>query len=144
RELGVETTVTELPDSTHTARDAAAALGCTVGAIASTLVFVADDSPTLVLTSGKHRVDTNLLAQTLGASRVELTAAKDVKRLTGQHIGGVTPVGHPTILPAVVDEALRDHDVIWAAAGTPNTVMRLTFQQLVEITGAAVATIAAD
>ena len=144
RELGVDTTVRELPESTHTARDAAAALGCPVGAIASSLVFIADDAPTLVLTSGKHRVDRDILARALGVSHVELAAAKEVKRVTGQPIGGVAPVGHPTTLPAIVDEALREHEVIWAAAGTPRTVMRLTFEQLIEITEATVATIAAD
>lgn len=141
---GVATQIRELPDSTRTARDAAAAVGCPLGAIASSLLFLADDTPTLVMTSGRHRVDPDLLAGILGAIRIELAAPKQVKQITGQAIGGVAPVGHPTRLPTLVDEALRDYDVIWAAAGTPHTVMPLTFDQLLQLTDGTVASVASD
>lgn len=142
RELGVNATIQELPDSTHTAREAAAALGCSIGAIASSLVFRVDDAPTLVLTSGRHRVDPDALATALDATGVELASPKDVKKITGQPIGGVAPVGHTKPLPTVVDAALRDYDEIWVAAGTPHTVTRLTFDDLVKATAGTVVAVA--
>lgn len=142
RDAGVTVEIRELPDSTRTARDAALALGCPLGAIASSLLFLVDGAPTLVMTSGRHRVDPAILATRLGAAGVELAAPKQVKKVTGQAIGGVAPVGHPVRLPAVIDEALGEFDVIWAAAGTPHTVMPLTFDQLLRLTEGTVATVA--
>jgi prolyl-tRNA editing enzyme YbaK/EbsC (Cys-tRNA(Pro) deacylase) len=142
-EAGLAAVVRELPESTHTAAEAAAALGCEVGAIASSLVFLADEEPLLVMTSGRHRVDTGLLAAGVGAAGITMATAKQVRALTGQPIGGVAPVGHPAPLRTVVDEALRPYRTIWAAAGTPRTVMPLTFDQLLAVTGGAVVRVAA-
>ncbi|WP_292698501.1 YbaK/EbsC family protein, partial [Microbacterium sp. 69-10] len=92
---GIASRVRELPESTRTAADAASALDCEVGAIASSLVFIADDQPILVMTSGRHRVDITVLARQLGAQSVAMAPAKVVRNVTGQAIGGVSPVGHP-------------------------------------------------
>jgi prolyl-tRNA editing enzyme YbaK/EbsC (Cys-tRNA(Pro) deacylase) len=127
--------VSELPDSTRSAAEAAAAVGCEVGAIASSLLFLADEEPLLVMTSGRHRVDTGILAGQVGAKTIEMATAKQVRAVTGQAIGGVAPVGHPAPVRTVVDRALADYETIWAAAGTPHTVMPLTFAQLTALTG---------
>ena len=141
---GITSRVRELPDSTRTAAEAAAALGCEVGAIASSLLFLADEQPVLVMTSGRHRVDTDILAGQLGAQKVEMATAKQVRAVTGQAIGGVAPVGHPAPVRTVIDEALAAYETIWAAGGTPHTVMPLTFEQLVSLTGGARVRVAAD
>lgn len=134
RDAGLTARVRELPDSTRTAADAAAALDCAVGAIASSLLFLADQEPLLVMTSGRHRVDTGILAEHIGAAAIEMAKAKQVRIITGQAIGGVAPVGHPARIRTVVDAALAEYETIWAAAGTPHTVVPLTFAQLVELT----------
>ncbi|MFK0168652.1 YbaK/EbsC family protein [Streptomyces sp. NPDC090306] len=143
-EAGVATAVRELPDSTRTAAEAASALECEVGAIASSLVFLADGEPLLVMTSGRHRVDTDMLAKAAGAEAVSMAPAKQVRAVTGQAIGGVAPVGHPAPLRTLVDEALRAYGTVWAAAGTPHTVMPLTFDDLVTLTRGEVCRVAAD
>jgi len=143
-DAGLTAAVRELPDSTRTALDAAAALGCEVGAIASSLVFLADGEPLLVMTSGRHRVDAGVLGDGIGAAEVSMATAKQVRAITGQAIGGVAPVGHPARVRTVIDEALRDYEIVWAAAGTPHTVMPLTFDDLVMLTGGAVCRVAAD
>jgi len=123
-----------LDDAARTAQEAAAALGVEVGAIANSLVFLADGAPLLVMTSGAHRVDTAALAARIGVGTIDRAAPADVRDATGQAIGGVAPVGHPAPLPTVVDEALAAFDVIWAAAGTPHAVFPTTFDELVRIT----------
>ncbi|WP_150463257.1 YbaK/EbsC family protein [Nesterenkonia ebinurensis] len=143
-DAGLSATVLELPDSTRTAAEAAAALGCEIGAIGSSLVFLSDGDPVLVLTSGRHRVDTDLLAGQLAASRIEMASAKRVRAITGQAIGGVAPIGHPTLLRTIIDEALSEYKTIWTAAGTPHTVFRLTFDELVSLTRGSVLKVAAE
>ncbi|GLK17367.1 YbaK/EbsC family protein [Herbiconiux flava] len=143
-DAGITARVRELPDSTRTAAEAAAALGCEVGAIASSLLFLADDEPVLVMTSGRHRVDTDILAGQLGAQTVVMASAKQVRAVTGQAIGGVAPVGHPSPVRTVIDAALAGYETIWAAAGTPHTVMPLTFEQLTALTGGPRIRVAAD
>src|SRR3954463_12079293 len=88
-----------LPDSVHTAALAAEALGCEVGAIANSLVFDADGSPVLILTSGAHRVDTAKLATDLGVTNLKRAEPEFVRAHTGQVIGGVSPIGHPGPVP---------------------------------------------
>jgi prolyl-tRNA editing enzyme YbaK/EbsC (Cys-tRNA(Pro) deacylase) len=137
-DAGVRGTVVELPDSARTAAEAAAALGCQVGQIANSLVFWADGHPLLVMTSGRHRVDTAALARRLGRASIHRATPEQVRAATGQAIGGVAPVGHPAPLETVVDESLAEHQEIWAAAGTPHTVFPTTFDELVRLTGGAV------
>jgi prolyl-tRNA editing enzyme YbaK/EbsC (Cys-tRNA(Pro) deacylase) len=133
---GLHSQVRVLADSTRTAAEAAAALGCEVGAIASSLVFLADGEPILVLTSGAHRVNTDALAGRIGAREITRASADDVRAATGQPIGGVAPVGHPAPLRTFIDVALREHGELWAAAGTPHSVFEIAYDDLQRITGA--------
>jgi prolyl-tRNA editing enzyme YbaK/EbsC (Cys-tRNA(Pro) deacylase) len=134
RDLGVSGEVRELPESAPTAAAAAAQLGCEVGAIANSLVFSADGSPLLVMTSGAHRVDTAQVARLIGVTAVQRADARSVRAWTGQAIGGVGPVGHPAPIRTLVDTWLEKYDVIWAAAGHPHTVFPTSFTELVRIT----------
>lgn len=131
---GVNAEIRVLPDSARTAAEAAAAIGCDVAAIANSLVFMADGEPILVMTSGGHRADFVALAENTASQQVEMAPASVVRAATGQAIGGVAPIGHPTRLRAYIDEDLRGHDQIWAAAGHPHTVMPLTFETLQQLT----------
>ena len=139
---GLSPEIREFDESTHTARDAAAALGCPVAAIASSLVFMADDAPLLIMTSGAHRVDLDLVARTLGLGEVRRATPEEVRDATGYPIGGVAPVGHPGPVRTLVDDALRDHAVLWASAGTPRAVFSTTYDDLVRITGGDEVTVA--
>jgi prolyl-tRNA editing enzyme YbaK/EbsC (Cys-tRNA(Pro) deacylase) len=135
RAEGVEGDIRWLDDAVTTAALAAATLGVEPGAIANSLVFTLDGEPILVMTSGGHRVDTAWLGGQLGGTIGR--ASKDmVKAATGQVIGGVAPVGHPTPLRTLVDVALADYPRVWAAAGHARTVFPTTFAELVRITGA--------
>lgn len=131
---GVESRIQVLPDSARTAAEAAAAIGCEVSAIANSLVFLADGEPILVMTSGGHRADLAVVAESIGAENVEMAPASVVRAATGQAIGGVAPIGHPAPLRTYIDETLRDLDEIWAAAGHPHTVMPLTPDSLQKLT----------
>jgi prolyl-tRNA editing enzyme YbaK/EbsC (Cys-tRNA(Pro) deacylase) len=137
QELGVSGQVQELPEPAPTAATAAAQLGCEVGAIANSLVFSADGEPLLVLTSGAHRVDTAKVAAELGAQKIGRADPEFVYASTGQRIGGVAPVGHPRPIRTLVDNALADHNVVWAAAGHVHTVFPTSFSELVRITSGA-------
>ena len=125
-----------LPDSVHTAALAAEALGCEVGAIANSLVFDDHGTPVLILTSGAHRVDTGRTAATIGAGELARARPEFVRQHTGQAIGGVSPIGHPAPVPTYIDTWLRDHEVVWAAAGHPAAVFSTTYDELVAMTGA--------
>ena len=125
-----------LPDTVHTAALAAEALGCEVGAIANSLLFDADGSPVLILTSGAHRVDTGKVAAELGVAKLGRATPEFVRTHTGQVIGGVSPIGHPRPIPTYIDPWLRNHDEVWAAAGHPAAVFSSTFDELVAMTGA--------
>lgn len=141
KEAGLDTSVRELSDSARTAVDAAQLLGCGVGAIANSLLFIADDTPVLVMTSGKHRVDLPTLATAIEATDVRMATAKEVRAITGQAIGGVAPTGHPQPITTVIDATLADYAQVWTAAGTPDTVMPLTFADLVALTRGTVRTV---
>lgn len=137
RELGIKGEVRVLSDSARTAQEAADALGILVGQVASSIVFkLDDDSPLLVITSGRHRVDTKLVAEKLGVTKLHRVDADYVKEKSGFSIGGVSPVGwiNPAII--LIDEALNDYEVVWAAAGHPHSVYPTTFAELIECTGA--------
>ena len=128
--------VVVLPDSVHTAALAAEALGCEVGAIANSLVFDADGSPVLILTSGAHRVDTGKVAVELGVTRLGRAKPDFVREHTGQVIGGVSPIAHPAPVPTYIDPWLRKYDEVWAAAGHPSAVFSTAYDELVHLTGA--------
>lgn len=134
-----------MPDSTHTAAEAAAAVGCEVGAIVKSLVFVAvhrDGSrePVLALVCGDNRADLDALAAVLGAG-VEKADAATVKQATGYSIGGVPPLGHPAPARTVVDRDLLRFETLWSAAGSAYDVFPASPQQLVEWTGGELADI---
>ena len=124
-----------LPDAVHTAVAAAAALGVHVGQIANSLVFDVDGEAVLVLTSGAHRVDTAKVAGQLGATSVRRASPDFVRQHTGQVIGGVAPIGHPTPIGTLVDVELARYDRVWAAAGHPAAVFPTTFDELLRLTG---------
>ena len=126
-----------LSDSARSAAEAAAALGIEVGQIASSILFkLPDDSPLLVITSGRHRVDTALVATHLGVAELGRVDADYVKEKSGFSIGGVSPVGWINPAKIIIDEALNDYQVIWAAAGHPHAVFPTTFAELIQSTGA--------
>lgn len=134
-QLAPEARVRELDASTRSAAEAASALGCQVGAIANSLVFMAGREPVLILASGAHRVDVRRVASEVGLPPLRRATPDEVRAATGQPIGGVAPVGHPGQLRTLVDAALEGYPVVWAAAGTPHAVFPTTFAQLVAITG---------
>jgi len=125
-----------LPDTVHTAVLAAEALGCEVGAIANSLLFDAEGTPVLILTSGSHRVDTTVTAERIGVPALRRAAPEFVREHTSQVIGGVSPLGHPSPVATYLDVALRQYDEIWAAAGHPAAVFSTTYDELLAMTGA--------
>ena len=140
--LGDRFQVLEFDATTRTAEDAAKAIGCTAAEIAKSLVF-RDESgrSVLVVASGAHRVDEKAVAAHVGEP-IGRADADFVREMTGFAIGGVPPVGHVTKPIALIDETLMAFDAIWAAAGTPNAVFRLTLADLVALTQRKVAPVA--
>jgi prolyl-tRNA editing enzyme YbaK/EbsC (Cys-tRNA(Pro) deacylase) len=143
--LGDRFEVLEFDAGTRTAEDAAAAIGCSVAQIAKSLVFRATESgrPVLVVASGAHRVDENKVAAVMG-ERIARVDAEFVRHSTGFAIGGVPPVGHRIAPVVLIDETLLRLSEIWAAAGTPYAVFRLTPADLVALTCGRVVAIARE
>ncbi len=141
---GFELRVVELPRSTRTAVEAAAAVGCSVGQIAKSLVFRAAHTgrPVLVIASGSNRVSEAAVAARLGEPLAKADA-DFVRARTGFVIGGVPPVGHAEPLLTLIDEDLLQYEAIWAAAGTPNAVFQLNPADLAGLTGGTLAAIKA-
>jgi prolyl-tRNA editing enzyme YbaK/EbsC (Cys-tRNA(Pro) deacylase) len=136
--FGITGEIKVLTETAKSAAEAAAGLGIEVGQIASSIIFkLPDNSPLLVITSGRHRVDTELVASKLGIEKLERVDADYVKENSGFSIGGVSPLGwisKPEII--LIDEALSDYDVVWAAAGHPHAVYPTTYDELIQCTGA--------
>ena len=128
----------ELEASTATAEAAAAAVGCELGQIVKTLVFIAGGRPTMALVAGDQQVDTAKLAEVLGVSRkrLKMGSADEVLAMTGYPVGGVSPVGALTPSDVVADESLRRFERLWAAAGGPHAVFGVGCEDLVAATGA--------
>ena len=143
--LGDAFEVLEFEESTRTAEDAAAAIGCTVAQIAKSMIFRAaeSDRPVLVITSGAVRVDVKKVAALLG-EEVKRASPDFVRENTGFAIGGVPPVGHRVAPVVLIDVSLFDLECIWAAAGTPNAVFRLLPDDLSRLTTGVVADVAAS
>jgi prolyl-tRNA editing enzyme YbaK/EbsC (Cys-tRNA(Pro) deacylase) len=139
---GVDAEVRRFEQSVPTAAAAAQALGVDVAAIANSLVFDADGAPLLVLTSGAHRVDTAKVAALVGAQRVRRASAEFVLAATGQEVGGVAPVGHPVPLRTVVDVDLAAHPRVWAGGGDHETMIGLSYPELVRVSGGQEAAVA--
>ncbi|MEU8526756.1 MULTISPECIES: YbaK/EbsC family protein [Streptomyces] len=147
-ELGLDVEVRRFPDATRTAAEAAAAIGCDVSEIVKSLIFAAWGSPllersrefgggvpVLVLMDGSSRVDLERVRAELGADKVTRADAAVVRETTGYAIGGVPPFGHRTTTRVLADRGLLDHDVVWAAAGTPHTVFPMEPKTLVAHAG---------
>jgi prolyl-tRNA editing enzyme YbaK/EbsC (Cys-tRNA(Pro) deacylase) len=136
--LGVKGEVNILAETARTAIDAANGLGIEVGQIASSLIFkLPSGNPLLIITSGRHRVDTDLVAKNLGIAELGRADANYVKEVSGYSVGGVSPIGwtsQPEI--TLIDEALNDYPVVWAASGHPHAVYPTSFDELVKCTGA--------
>ena len=141
--LGAGFEVLEFDTSTRTAADAAAAIGCSVGQIAKSLIFRAQETgrPVLAIASGSVRVDEARLAELLGEA-IGRADATFVREQTGFAIGGVPPVGHSKQPVIFIDDTLLGFETIWAAGGTPNAVFRLSPSDLLRLTGGTVAAIA--
>lgn len=139
----LECAIRTLPDSTRTAPEAAAAVGCTVGEIAKSLVFRAGDRAVVAIVSGDHRLEPGKLSHAVG-ERVERADADFVRAATGYAIGGVPPLGHATEIDVFMDSALFRFDRIWAAAGSPFSVFAVEPSRLREANGARVMDLKAD
>ena len=135
---GMVSQIVALSDSARTAAEAAESLGIEVGQVASSIVFkLPNGGALLVITSGRHRVDTKLVAAALGVEKLHRADADFVRDVSGFAIGGVSPLGwisKPEI--TLIDEALNDYDVVWAAAGHPHAVYPATYNELIQCTGA--------
>ena len=142
QDQGFSSQVLELADSTRTAQEAAQAVGCTVEQIVKSLIFKGRDSqkPILIVASGGNRVSERKIKDYVG-EKIEKADADFVRQVTGFVIGGVAPLGHTTPLETYIDEDLLQFSEIWAAAGTPHAVFKLTPQELVTITGGKVVSI---
>ena len=128
RALGLEIDIIEFDQTTHTAEEAAQAIGCQVGQIVKSLLFVVNDVPVMTLVSGANRLEDRTLARlcAVGRKKVKRADADMVKQITGFTIGGVPPLGHKSTLPVYLDEELMKYDVVWAAAGTPRAVFAIS------------------
>ena len=137
-DLGVQGQVTILADTARTAVDAANGLGIEVGQIASSLIFkMPSGNPLLIITSGRHRVDTELVAKNLGIAELGRADANYVKEVSGYSVGGVAPLGWITPPEKIlIDQALNDYEVVWAASGHPHAVYPTTYTELIQCTGA--------
>jgi prolyl-tRNA editing enzyme YbaK/EbsC (Cys-tRNA(Pro) deacylase) len=138
-ELELPADIHRLADSTRTAPEAAAAVGCEQGAIVKSLVMrgVRSGDPVLVLVSGANRADMTLVENALGEP-VERPDADYVREITGYSIGGIPPVGHPRALPTLLDEDLLRFETVWAAAGHPHAVFPIAPAILADATKATV------
>jgi prolyl-tRNA editing enzyme YbaK/EbsC (Cys-tRNA(Pro) deacylase) len=136
--LGVKGEINILAETARTAIDAANGLGIEVGQIASSLIFkLPSGNPLLIVTSGRHRVDTELVAKNLGLPELGRADANYVKEVSGYSVGGVSPIGWITTPEiTLIDQALNDYEVVWAASGHPHAVYPTSYAELITCTGA--------
>ena len=136
--LGIKGEINILAETARTAIDAANGLGIEVGQIASSLIFkLPSGNPLLIITSGRHRVDTDLVAKNLNIPELGRADANYVKEVSGYSVGGVSPIGwitQPEI--TLIDEALNDYEVVWAASGHPHAVYPTSYSELISCTKA--------
>ena len=136
--LGVKGEINILAETARTAIDAANGLGIEVGQIASSLIFkLPSGNPLLIITSGRHRVDTDLVAKNLGLPELGRADANYVKEVSGYSVGGVSPIGWITTPEiTLIDQALNDYEIVWAASGHPHAVYPTSYAELINCTGA--------
>jgi prolyl-tRNA editing enzyme YbaK/EbsC (Cys-tRNA(Pro) deacylase) len=139
RAEGLEADVRRFPEGTKTAEAAARAVGCQVGQIVKSLVFVADGTAILALTSGANRADPERLAALVGADEVRQADPEEARQATGFAIGGTPPIGYPRPFTVLMDRDLLGYQELWAAAGAPDTVFPIGPDELLRVTGARVA-----
>lgn len=136
RGRGISLEVLTFPEGTKTAGEAARAVGCEAAQIVKSLVFMGDGHPFLALTSGANQADTTRLAGLLGVREVRRASPEEARAATGFGIGGTPPFGHPRPLRVFVDQDLLSYPIVWAAAGTPDSVFSITPDDLLSATGA--------
>ena len=136
--LGVKGEINILAETARTAIDAANGLGIEVGQIASSLIFkLPSGNPLLIITSGRHRVDTDLVAKNLDIPELGRADANYVKEVSGYSVGGVSPIGWITTPEmTLIDQALNDYEIVWAASGHPHAVYPTSYTELIACTGA--------
>ena len=136
--LGVKGEINILAETARTAIDAANGLGIEVGQIASSLTFkLPSGNPLLIITSGRHRVDTDLVAKNLDIPELGRADANYVKEVSGYSVGGVSPIGWITTPEiTLIDQALNDYEIVWAASGHPHAVYPTSYTELIACTGA--------
>ena len=135
RTAGLNLDIREMSETTHTAAEAAAAVGAPVEAIVKSLVFALDGEPLLILVSGPNRVDTALVGEYVNGV-LDKADAQMVKEVSGYSIGGVPPFGHSTSLRCLMDEDLLALEKVWAAAGSSRAVFPISPQRLAELSSA--------
>lgn len=134
---GIEVRPRRFPEGTHTAADAARAIGCRLAQIVKTLVFVdGDGEPVVFFVSGANRLDPGKAAAAAGLAELRKADARATKERTGFSIGGIPPFGHDHAIPMYVDEDLLVYDEVWAAAGLPDAVFPISPQDLQRASGA--------
>lgn len=143
RQAGLDIAVVELRESTATAPEAAAAVDAPLGSIVKSLLFMIAGEPLLVLVAGDRMADAKAIAAIRGTSKkkVRIARAHEVEAATGCSPGGVPPVAHDRPLSILIDESLSRFDTVWAAAGAPNAVFPIGYDDLVDLTGGQVAQI---
>jgi prolyl-tRNA editing enzyme YbaK/EbsC (Cys-tRNA(Pro) deacylase) len=141
---GAEVRVEEFPEGTRTAQDAATAVGCKLGQIVKSLLFEVGGGTVLAMVPGDRRADTAKIAKAAGAASAEVASAERVRELTGVDPGGVSPVPPPPVDHVLIDPRLLLADSVWIGAGSPKHVACLTPAELVRLSGASHADIAAD
>lgn len=139
RAAGVDISVERFPEGTRTAADAARAVGCEVGQIVKSLVFMADARPVVALVSGANRVDLGRLATAVGATEARRADGDEARAATGFAIGGVPPFGHGSQVAVVIDRDLLAFDRVWAAAGLPDAVFAIAPDDLLRASGGTIA-----
>ena len=138
KEFNPSLNVITLNSSARTAQEAASSLGCEVGAIVKSLLFRTDDTFTLNLVAGDRKASLNKIKKILKKKDVSMASAEDVKNITGYTIGGVSPVGHLNKIDTLIDNSLDRFDDLYAAAGHPNCVFKISFKDLQSITNGSI------
>ena len=133
---GAADTVAIFEYPVQTATAAAIALACDVAAITNSLIFDLDGAPLLILASGAAKVDVRMVEALLGSGKIRRASPDFVLHHTGQRVGGVAPLGHPTKIRTLLDESLKNHELLWAGAGDHNSMFSITYQELHRITAA--------
>jgi len=138
---GLDGGLVHFEQSTKTAQMAAEAMGCELGQIVKSLVFVVDGHPVLALVAGDRKGDTDAIGRLMNGEGATFADTDTVRAATGYAIGGVSPFALPGDLPIFIDASLERFEIVFPAGGTPSSMVRMTFAQLLEVTGGRIATI---